>query len=155
MSFFSRKSVADTPRKTSKKRRAVAAVILMSLMATAAYASFNYYVPIGTHDRGDCSRTAGWARDADSTVGIQVHVYKGAAFPYGQIVTHIVANKYRGDLPFFDKNHGFDIATPSAFKTGYWERQFIHAINVDTSGNINGSPNPLLTSTGKWLYCSP
>ncbi|MDJ0841137.1 MAG: hypothetical protein QNK37_31790 [Acidobacteriota bacterium] len=128
--------------------------VLTALVGTTAYAAFNFYTPIGTHDVANCSTLAGWARDADTTGAIQVHVYRGAPFPYGQYVTATVANRYRSDLPFADKNHGFSIPTPNAFKTGRLERVYIHAINVDTDGNIvYGANNPLLTSTGKLIYC--
>jgi hypothetical protein len=135
----------------------VAAVALvLTLGTTQAFAAANYYTPVGTQDRADCSRVAGWAKDGDTTLPIQVHIYKGAAYPYGQYVTAVVANKYRSDLPFADKYHGFDMATPSAFKTGCPEKIYIHAINVDTNGNIvYGATNPLLSGTGTTIYCGP
>ena len=116
----------------------------------------DYFDPVGTHDVASCSKLAGWAKDGDTTSAIQVHVYKGAPFPFGQIVTHVVANKYRGDLPFTDKNHGFDIPTPAAFKTGCPEKVYIHAIDVDTNGApVPGGNNRLLNLTGKTVRCGP
>ena len=114
----------------------------------------DYFDPVGTHDRADCSKLAGWAKDGDTTLPIQVHFYKGAPFPFGTYVTAVVANLYRGDLPFADKNHGFNINTPAAYKTGCPEKVYIHGIDVDTNGNIvPGGNNKLLNSTGKTVVC--
>ncbi len=114
----------------------------------------DYFDPVGNHDVASCSKLAGWAKDGDSTAATQVHIYKGAPFPYGQIVTHVWANKFRGDLPWTDKNHGFDISTPAAFKTGCPERVYIHALDLDASGNfVPGGNNKLLNSTGKTVTC--
>ncbi len=116
----------------------------------------DYFDPVGNHDVANCSKLAGWAKDGDTTAATQVHIYKGAPFPYGQIVTHVWANKYRGDLPFADKNHGFDISTPAAFKTGCPEKVYIHALDLDAAGNfVPGGNNKLLNSTGKTVTCGP
>ena len=131
------------------------AALLVSFVAQTAFAA-NFYTPVGTHDRADCSILAGWAKDGDTTLPIQVHFYKGAPYPHGTYVTAVVANKFRGDLPFSDKNHGFSISTPAAYKTGCPEKVYIHAINVDTNGNIvPGATNPLLSQTGKTVLCGP
>ena len=143
--------------KRGKKSRVflVMMVVPLAFVALAVYAA-DFYNPVGTHDRADCSKIAGWAKDGDTTLPIQVHIYKDAPFPSGQIVTHVVANKYRGDLPFADKNHGFNINTPAAFKTGCPEKVYIHAIDVDTNGNIvSGGTNPLLNLTGRTVVCGP
>ena len=116
----------------------------------------DYNDPVGTHDLANCSTIAGWARDGDTTAATQVHIYKDAPAPNGEIVTHVIANLYRGDLPFADKNHGFSIATPAAFKTGCPETIYIHAIDLDAYGNIvPGGNNKLLGSTGKTVTCGP
>ena len=120
-------------RKTSRRFLAAATMIL-AFAAVAVYAA-DFFDPVGTHDVANCSTIAGWAKDGDTTLPIQVHIYKGAPFPNGQIVTHVVANLFRSDLPFADKNHGFSIAPPAAFKTGCPEKVYIHGIDVDTNGN--------------------
>lgn len=118
--------------------------------------SNDYFDPVGTHDVANCTKLAGWAKDGDSTEPTQVHIYKGAPYPHGQIVTHVWADRYRGDLPWTDKNHGFQISTPAAFKTGCPERVYIHAIDLDASGNfVPGGNNRLLNSTGKTVVCGP
>lgn len=124
------------------------------LVAVALYAA-DFFDPVGTHDLADCSTIAGWAKDGDTTLPVQVHIYKGGPFPSGQIVTHVVADKFRSGLPFADKNHGFSISTPAAFKTGCPEEVWIHAIDVDTNGNIvsSGGNNKLLNLTGKTVLC--
>lgn len=117
----------------------------------------DFFDPVGTHDVATCSTLAGWAKDGDTTAATQVHVYKGAsAFNGGQIVTHAWADKFRGDLPFADKNHGFNIPTPAAFKTGCPEKVYIHAIDLDTNGDfVPGGNNLLLNLTGKTVVCGP
>ncbi|MEM7157902.1 MAG: hypothetical protein AAF799_33990 [Myxococcota bacterium] len=118
--------------------------------------SNDYFDPVGNHDVATCSTLAGWAKDGDTTAATQVHIYKGAPYPAGQIVTHVWADRFRGDLPFADKNHGFHIATPNAFKTGCPERVYIHAIDLDASGNfVPGGNNRLLNSTGRTVVCGP
>ncbi len=140
----------------SKKWRIAVGFVAFALVATAAYAAYNFYDPVGTHDLASCSTIAGWARDADTTEPILVAIYKGAPYPSGTFIQHVWADKYRSDLPFADKYHGFSISTPAAFKTGYWERVYIHAINADTDGNpLWYANNPLLNLTGKYVYCSP
>lgn len=116
----------------------------------------DYFDPVGTHDVANCSTIAGWAKDGDTTAATQVHVYKDAPFPAGQIVTHAWADLYRGDLPFADKNHGFNIATPAALKTGCPETVYIHAIDLDAGGGfVAGGNNKLLNLTGKTVICGP
>lgn len=116
----------------------------------------DYYDPVGTHDVANCSTIAGWAKDGDSTDPTQVHIYKGAPFPSGQIVTHVWADDFRGDLPGPNKNHGFSISTPAAFKTGCPEKVYIHAIDLDANGNfVPGGNNLLISQTGKTVTCGP
>lgn len=135
--------------------RLIAVALLVYAVAAPAHAA-DFFDPVGTHDRADCSILAGWAKDGDTTLPIQVHVYRGAPFPSGTFVTAVVANLFRGDLPFADKNHGFRISTPSAFFTGCPEKVYIHAIDVDTNGNpVPGGNNKLLNLTGKTILCGP
>ena len=137
---------------------------ILSLLAIVALAIFlssaapvqaaDFFDPVGTHDLATCSTLAGWAKDGDTTLPIQVHFYRGAPFPYGSYVTAVVANLFRSDLPFADKNHGFSIATPAAYKTGCPESVWIHAIDTDTNGNpVIGGNNLLLNLTGKTIRC--
>lgn len=116
----------------------------------------DYFDPVGNHEVANCSTISGWAKDGDSADATQVHIYKGAPYPYGQIVTHVWADDYRGDLPWVDKNHGFSISTPNAFKTGCPETVYIHALDLDASGNfVPGGNNLLLSNTGKSVTCGP
>lgn len=130
------------------------ALVMLVAFAGSALAANDYFDPVGTHDRADCSKLEGWAKDGDTTLPIQVHFYKGAPFPFGTYVTAVVANLYRSDLPFADKNHGFSINTPAAYKTGCPEKVYIHGIDVDANGNnVPGGNNDLLGSTGKTVRC--
>ncbi|MFV8752527.1 hypothetical protein ACNOYE_18425 [Nannocystaceae bacterium ST9] len=124
-------------------------------LETNPYSGNNYFVPVGTHDLANCDLLEGWVKDGDTTSPTWVTIYKGAPFPYGVYVATAYANVYRGDLPFTDKNHGFSLATPAAFKTGNWETVYIHGINVDAGGAWAppGAQNPLLNLTGKSICC--
>lgn len=131
---------------------AVAVLALTALPAPAGAADF--FDPVGTHDLANCTKLAGWAKDGDTTAPTTVHIYRGAPYPSGTFVTTANANLFRSDLPFPDKNHGFDIATPSVFFTGCPEKVYIHAIDIDTNGNpVPGGNNALLNLTGKTIIC--
>ena len=137
-------------------RVAFLCAVAFVLVAGAAHAQpYDFYDPIGNDDLADCSFLAGWAKDGDTTLPIQVHIYKGGpSWGGGTYVTAVVANKYRSDLPFTDKNHGYRIPTPSAFFTGCPETVYVHGIDVYTNGNIvPGGTNPLLGNTGKTVLC--
>lgn len=140
-----------------KSLRTVLLVGFALILATAAANAqpYDFYDPVGTDDRADCSYLAGWAKDGDTTLPIQVHVYKGGpSWGGGTYVTAVVANLYRSGLPFTDKNHGYRIPTPSAFFTGCPETVYVHAIDVFTDGTIvPGGTNPLLSNTGKTITC--
>jgi hypothetical protein len=114
----------------------------------------NYYTPVGYHDTFNCNTVAGWVKDGDSTAPTHVTIHRGAPWPNGLAVTTVLANLYRGDLPFADKNHGFSFATPAAFKTGQPETIYIHGINIDAAGNWDTSANsPLLNPVGRTICC--
>jgi len=124
------------------------------LTAAPDAAAANYFVPVGNHDVASCSTIAGWVKDGDTTAPTWVTIYRDAPYPYGEWVTTVYANLYRGDLPFADKNHGFSISTPQALKTGTTETIYIHGINVDGNGNWDaGANSPLLNNTGKTICC--
>jgi hypothetical protein len=110
------------------------------------------YMAEGTLDVANCNTIAGWARDADTSQPIWVHIYKGAPYPQGTFVTAVEANLFRGDLPFPDKNHGFSISTPNAFKTGQQEKVYVYAIGVGQNGQPGGG-NPLLNGVPKMVKC--
>ena len=149
------KSLEGHPKGLAWGCRLGAVALLLCAVATPLHAA-DFFDPVGTHDLASCSTLAGWAKDGDTTLPIQVHVYKDAPFPSGTFVTAVVANLFRSDLPFADKNHGFSIATPSAFFTGCPVRVYIHAIDVDTNGNpVPGGNNVLLNLTGKSIRCGP
>jgi hypothetical protein len=143
------------PRRLARATFAVA-VLVLAVAAASPVSAADFYDPVGTHDKATCSTLAGWAKDGDTTLPTSVHVYKGAPFPFGSFVTATTANLFRADLPFVDKNHGFSIATPSAFFTGCPVKVYIHAIDIDTAGNpVSGGNNLLLNQTGKTIRCGP
>ncbi len=97
--------------------------------------------PVGYLDVADCTHIAGWARDPDTTNAIDVHSYRDGPSGIGTYMGKTRADKYRGDLPFSDKNHGFDITTPDNLKDG--KIHAIYAYAIDSSGGTN----PLLGSS--------
>lgn len=111
--------------------------------------------PTGTLDQANCSTIAGWARDADTSVPLQIHLYKNGPFGQGgTFVGSYTANLLRTDLPFRDQKHGFSIPTPAAFKTGQPVTVYAYALNVDWNGNPNGT-NPQLNLSPKTVNCAP
>lgn len=130
---------------------------LVALSVTATSHAADFYDPVGTDDRADCSRLAGWAKDGDTTAPILVAIYKDAPYPSGSFVGYVTADKYRADLPFTDKNHGYDMPTPSAFFTGCPTRAYLYAIDSDENGNpvfpASNRNNKLLNNTGKLMTC--
>ncbi len=122
----------------------------MSYNCPANGPAVNNHQPEGTLDTATCTRITGWARDADNTAPIQVHLYKGApAGSGGQVVATFLADLYRSDLSFADKEHGFDWPVPAgSIPAG--TPIYAYGINIDSHGDLNGdnielvlSPRPL------------
>ncbi len=127
---------------------------LVLLLGAVNVQAADFFDPVGTDDRADCTRLAGWTKDGDTTLPIQVAIYKGAPYPNGTFVTYALADKYRSGLPFADKNHGYSIPTPAAFFTGCPEKVYVYGLDVDTNGNrVPGGHNVLLNLTGKTIRC--
>ncbi len=114
----------------------------------------NPSLPTGTLDAASCTSIAGWARDADSTVPLKIHLYKNGLYPAGTFVGEYSANVLRTDLPFRDQKHGFVIPTPASLKTGGPVTVYAYALNVNWNGDPNGS-NPVLNLSPKTITCSP
>ncbi|MCB1036825.1 MAG: hypothetical protein KDD47_23570, partial [Acidobacteria bacterium] len=115
----------------------------------------NPTLPTGTLDLATCSTIAGWARDADTSVPLKVHLYKNGLYGQGgTFVGAYDANQLRVDLPFRDQKHGFSIPTPAAFKTGAPVTVYAYAINVNWNGDATGT-NPVLNLSPKTVTCAP
>ncbi len=112
----------------------------------------SFHMAQGTLDVANCNTIAGWARDADTSQPIWVHIYKGAPYPQGTFVTAVEANLLRSDLPFRDQKHGFSISTPTVFKTGQPEQIYVYAIGINGNGDPSGG-NPLLNGVPKMVTC--
>jgi parallel beta-helix repeat protein len=65
----------------------------------------------------DTCTAAGWARDPNDTGATRVDFYANAPFgqPGSMFVGATMANLFRADLPFADKNHGFSFTFPINF----------------------------------------
>ncbi|MCP4251556.1 MAG: hypothetical protein GY778_31345, partial [bacterium] len=109
-------------------------------------------LPSGTLDAADCTTIAGWARDPDTSLPTTVEIYKGPIGGGNQPVASEVADAFRSDLPFPDKNHGFSIATPDDFETGNPETVYAYARNLGVNGNLLGDsvelPEPITITCG-------
>ena len=121
--------------------------------ATAIYGIRVYHgpsnrMPEGYLDHADCNTIGGWARDPDTTNTIRVDLYIDGEAGSGTFLGGTYANIYRSDLPFSDKNHGFNITTPSSLKDG--KTHTIYAYAIDSEGGTN----PLLSDSPKTITCS-
>ncbi len=113
-----------------------------SLCKTLGYCMQDFYHPSGTLDRADVTKLSGWARDADTSVPLIIHIYKNK--PYykgGEFVVAVKADKLRADLPFIDKYHGFSFKTPDSLKKG--DRIYAYALGINGNGDLTGDNHPL------------
>lgn len=138
-----------SPDEAEAQIEAADALVLDAPVSAAA----NYYEPIGTLDRADCSKIAGWVKDGDTTAPTWASI-RTAPWPGGSEVATPFANLYRDGLPFADKNHGFSIDTPAWLKDGVTRTIYVHGINVDVNGDWDvGANSPLLNGSGKQICC--
>jgi hypothetical protein len=105
--------------------------------------------PVGSFDNADCNSLSGWARDPDTTIPISIHFYADGPAGTGVFIGSLLANTYRGDLPYDDKNHGFSFPLPTSLKDNQSHQIYIYAIDS------SGGENPLLNNSPKEVNCSP
>ncbi|MCW5211445.1 C10 family peptidase [Desulfobulbus sp. TB] len=103
--------------------------------------------PVGYFDSADCTSFSGWAKDPDTTDPIYIHFYADGPAGTGTFVGAALADVYRGDLPYDDKNHGFSFAFPDSLNDGVGHQVYAYAID---SG---GGANLLLTNSPKTVQC--
>ena len=103
--------------------------------------------PEGNFDAADCTSIRGWTRDPDTTNPINVHFYVDGPSGSGTFVGQMFADGYREDLPFSDKNHGFNFQLPISLKNGL--NHSIYAYAIDNAGG----ENPLLNGSPKDIKC--
>ncbi len=104
--------------------------------------------PVGYFDSAGCSTFVGWTKDPDTTDPIYIHFYADGPAGTGTFVGAALADVYRGDLPYDDKNHGFSFAFPDSLNDGVEHQIYAYAID---SG---GGENPLLTDSPKTVQCA-
>jgi len=111
------------------------------------------HVPEGTLDVANCSTIEGWARDADTSTPIKVHIYKdGPHGGGGTFVAEVLASNLRSDLPFKDQHHGFSFNTPSSLKDGNPHTIYAYGLDIDWNGDLAQANQQLnLTQT---LQCN-
>jgi hypothetical protein len=97
--------------------------------------------PVGFLDRADFGKIFGWAKDADYSGSIYVHIYVD-----GQFVKQLTANDYRSDL---GGNYGFSWSNLPAFGPGD-HIVHVYALGVNSAGQLDGV-NPELSNSPKNL----
>lgn len=97
--------------------------------------------PTGNLDAATPAMIGGWARDADNTGPIAVHIYID-----GEIAHAMLANAVRPDLPFADQAHGFTW-TPPLLGPGT-HQVVVYAIGVNAQG-VPDNNNPSLPNSPK------
>ena len=105
--------------------------------------------PIGYVDAVDCNYVKGWAKDPDTTDPISVHIYADGPAESVFFVGSTIANSYRGDISYTDKNHGFSFAIPNSLKDNQIHSIYVYAIDSE------GGENPLLDNSPQNLQCVP
>lgn len=103
--------------------------------------------PVGYFEGASCSALSGWAKDPDTTDPISVHFYADGPAGTGIFVGTALADVYRDDLPYDDKNHGFSFTFPDSLNDGLEHQVYAYALD---SG---GGDNPLLTNSPKTVQC--
>ena len=99
--------------------------------------------PTGSLDRSDCDLIAGWARDPDTSLPTQIEIVpEGSQVP----IAVVAADRFRGDLPFRDRHHGYAFPTPDGLKTGSAVRFTVRAANIGLNGNPVGTYQTLRSS---------
>ncbi|MBI2895946.1 MAG: hypothetical protein HYY06_20480 [Deltaproteobacteria bacterium] len=95
--------------------------------------------PEGYLDSARPNQIGGWARDPDHPGPIPVHIYID-----GELAHDMLADGNRPDLPFADKDHGYDW-TPPPLGPGRHE-VIVYGIGVDANGAIDGENMGLTNS---------
>jgi hypothetical protein len=103
--------------------------------------------PVGSFDSATCDSLSGWTKDPDTASPISVHFYKDGPAGTGTYLGSTLADIYRGDLSYADKNHGFSFALPDSLNDGV-EHQ-VYAYAIDSAGGTN----PLLINSPKIVQC--
>ncbi len=103
--------------------------------------------PEGSFESANCSAFSGWAKDPDTTAPIDVHFYADGPSGTGTYIGSTLANIYRDDLSYSDKNHGFSFALPDSLNDGGEHQIYVYAIDS------NGGENPLLAHSPRIIRC--
>jgi len=103
--------------------------------------------PVGSFDSATCDSLSGWTKDPDTASPISVHFYKDGPAGTGTYLGSTLADIYRGDLSYVDKNHGFSFAMPDSLNDGTAHQ--IYAYGIDSTDGTN----PLLTNSPKTVQC--
>lgn len=106
-------------------------------------------LPTGNFEYADCDIIKGWVKDPDTTNPINIHIYRDGAAGTGEFIGSTLANGYRGDLPYDDKNHGFTFQMPLKWKDGKSHSIYVYGIDSE------GGTNPLLPNSPREIQCAP
>ncbi len=102
---------------------------------------------VGYFDNATCNSFSGWAKDPDTTDPIYIHFYADGPAGTGTFVGAALADVYRGDLPYDDKNHGFSFTLPNFVNDGTEHQIYAYAIDSGCG------ENPLLAHSPKTVQC--
>ncbi len=95
--------------------------------------------PTGYLDAAKSTGIGGWARDPDHTGAIMVHIYID-----GKLAHDMLANGYRPDLPYADKNHGYHWVPPPLGPGSH--KVIVYGIGVNSAGKIDNQNVGLINS---------
>ena len=127
----------------------VASWFLIQFPATALAGNVS-----GFHDAtfsGQNCRVAGWARDPDSVLPVEVVIYADNPIPQGELVATATADNLRPDLPFPDQNHGFSHRFPddSVIRDDLPHSIYVYGVDIN-----DGQPT-LLSRSPQTVTCEP
>lgn len=102
--------------------------------------------PTGSVDSVDCTTISGWARDANTTDPLQIHIYQADVSGNNkQCVDKISANQFRQDLNGY---YGFSWPVPANLKDGIPRKLYFYAINIPAG------ENPVISGGELQLVCA-
>lgn len=92
--------------------------------------------PVGFVDAIDCDHISGWVVDEDKideATSVAIYSDKESETDGGLFWGWFLAGNYRSDLPFSNKNHGFNFKLPDGLKNGREHKVWVYGI--DRSGD--------------------
>jgi uncharacterized protein (TIGR03437 family) len=110
-----------------------AAIVAAAHVVSAPMAWSAVQVGLNSPVDGANCRLLGWARDSSTVGAIEVRIYVDGDIGVGHFVLSTIANLSRPDLPFPDKDHGFDVLLPAdpVVVDGKSHALFVYGVGID------------------------